>query len=124
VSSVAIGERFARAVAAQDADAVKDLLAPDVSFRALTPSRCWEGDDADSVVDEVILGTWFPPERAITRVLGIDHATVGGVDRVGYRFQATLPEGDRIIEQQAYLRVDGGRISWLRILCSGFVHGE
>ena len=37
-----LGERFARTLAAQDADALKELLAPDVSFRALTPGRFWE----------------------------------------------------------------------------------
>ncbi len=61
---------------------------PEVSFRALTPGRCWESDDADAVVDDVILGTWFSPERSITRILKIDCSTVGTVDRVGYRFQA------------------------------------
>ena len=111
-------------MAAQDAAALKQLLAPRVSFRALTPGRCWESDDADAVVDEVILGTWFSPERSITRILKVDCATVGTVDRVGYRFQARLPDGDFIIEQQAYLRAENDKISWLRILCSGFVRDE
>ncbi len=51
-------------------------------------------------------------------------ATVGPVDRVGYRFQAKLPDGDFIIEQQAYFRAENDKISWLQILCSGFVHDE
>ncbi len=99
-----LGERFARTVAAQDADALKELLAPKVSFRALTPGRYWESDDADAVVDDVILGTWFSPERSITRILKLDCATVGTVERVGYRFQVKLPDGDFIVEQQAYLK--------------------
>lgn len=119
-----LGVRFAQTVAAQDAAALKQLLAPRVSFRALTPGRCWESDDADAVVDEVILGTWFSPERSITRILKVDCATVGTVDRVGYCFQARLPDGDFIIEQQAYLRAENDKISWLRILCSGYVRDE
>ena len=119
-----LGERFARTVAAQDADALKELLAPDVSFRALTPARCWEGDDADEVVDDVILGTWFSPERSITAILRVDSATVGAVDHVAYRFRAALPDGDFIIEQQAYLRTEDDKIRWLRILCTGFVRDE
>jgi hypothetical protein len=119
-----LGERFARTVATQDADALKALLAPDVSFRALTPGRCWEGDDADAVVDDVILGTWFAPERSITAILRVDCATVGDVDHVAYRFRATLPDGEFVIEQQAYFRTDDDRISWLRILCTGFVRDE
>ncbi len=117
-----LGERFARAVAAQDAGALKDLLAPHVQFQALTPSRYWENDDAEAVVEEVILGTWFSPERTVTRILDLDSATVGPVERVGYRFLAQLPDGEFIIEQQAYLRAEKGNIIELRILCSGFVH--
>ncbi len=123
-----LGEHFAQAVAAQDADALKKLLAPNVSFRALTPGRFWESDDADAVVDDVILGTWFSPDRSITRILKVDGATIGTVDqierveRVGYRFQAKLPDGDFIIEQQAYFQAENETITWLRILCSGFLH--
>jgi hypothetical protein len=119
-----LGQRFARTVAAQDPDALKELFAPRVSFRALTPGRYWESDDADAVVDDVILGTWFSPEHAITRILQIDRATVGTVERVGYRFRLSLPDGGFIVEQQAYLRFENDKISWLRILCSGFVHDE
>lgn len=117
-----LGKRFARSVAAQDADTLKELLAPNVSFRALTPGRCWEGDRADAVVDHVILGTWFTAERKITRILNLDRAPVGDLERVGYRFQVMFPDGEFIIEQQAYLRAENDKISWLHILCSGFVH--
>src|SRR4249919_2905365 len=79
-----LGERFARTLAAQDAVALKALLAPHLSFKALTPGRCWEGDDADEIVDDVILGTWFPPERSITGILSIDRGAVGAVDHVAY----------------------------------------
>ncbi|MGH9054953.1 MAG: hypothetical protein ACRDYY_03690 [Acidimicrobiales bacterium] len=119
-----LGERFARTVAAQDGDTLKELLAPRVNFRALTPGRCWESNDADAVVDDVILGTWFPPDRAITRILAVERAAVGTVERVGYRFQAALPDGDFVIEQQAYFRTENEKMSWLRIVCSGFVRDE
>ena len=119
-----ISERFVRSVAAKDSAALKELLAPAVDFRALTPGRIWESDRADSVVDDVILGTWFAPDRSITRILSIECAQVGPVRHVGYRFRAALPDGEYLIEQQAYLRIDGDRISWLRVLCSGFVHDE
>jgi hypothetical protein len=118
-----LGERFARTVAAQDAETLKELLAPKVGFRALTPGRTWECDDADTVVD-VILGTWFSADRSITQLIRFECATVGAVGRVGYRFQVKLPDGDFIIEQQAYLRAKDDKISWLRILCSGFHHDE
>jgi hypothetical protein len=119
-----VGERFVRSVAAKDSAALKELLAPAVNFRALTPGRAWESDRADSVVDDVILGTWFAPDRSVTQILAIECGRVGPVDHVGYRFRATLPDGEYVIEQQAYLRTEGGRIYWLRVLCSGFVHDE
>lgn len=118
-----LSERFARTVAAQDAEALRELLEPKVRFRALTPSRYWESDDADAAVD-VMLGTWFSSDCSITRILRVDHARVGRVDRVGYRFQVKCPDGDFIVEQQAYLRTESDKISSLRILCSGFVHDE
>src|SRR5690349_3472920 len=52
-----LGERFARAVAAKDHTAVRDVLAPDVDFRALTPGRAWEGAGPDAVVD-TLFGHW------------------------------------------------------------------
>ena len=119
-----LGERFVNAIAAQDAVALKALLAPDVSFRALTPGKSWAGEDADAVVDDVILGKWFPPERSITAILRVDRSTVGTVDHVAYRFRARRPDGDFVIEQQAYLTTKDDRICWLQILCSGFVRDE
>lgn len=116
-----LGERFARTVATQNADALRDLLSPTVRFRALTPGRVWKRDDADAIVDGVILGTWFSPERQITRVLAVDCAEVGSVDRVSYRFEVQLPDGRYVIDQQAYFKTEKGKISWLHILCSGFV---
>lgn len=119
-----LGERFARTVAARDAAGLRELLAPKVSFRALTPGNVWESGDANDVVDRVILGTWFSPQRSINEVLAVESVGLGPIDRVGYRFQVTLPDGEFIVEQQAYFKTEGNRISWLRILCSGFVDGK
>ncbi len=88
-----LGERFANAIAAQDAVALKALLAPDVSF-----------------------GKWFPPERSIIAILRVDRGMVGAVDHVAYRFRARRPDGDFVIEQQAYLKTKDDRICWLQIL--------
>jgi ketosteroid isomerase-like protein len=119
-----LGERLALAIAARDAAALTALLAPDVSFRALTPGKFWEADDAGVVVDDMILGKWFSPERSITAILGVDCNTVGAVDHVAYRFRARRPDGDFLMEQQAYLTTENGRINWLQILCSGYVPDE
>jgi hypothetical protein len=116
-----IGEQFARALAGRNAPALKGLLRPDLDFRAMTPSRFWESADADTVVDEIMFGTWFKAKDRITDVVSIDTADVGSRHRVGYRFKVTRPDGDYLVEQQAYFETEGDRISWLRIMCAGYV---
>jgi hypothetical protein len=116
-----IGERFARALANKDAAALKALLRTDVDFKAMTPGKFWEAHDADMIVDDTILGTWFQPERRITETLAVDTDTLGSMDRVGYRFQVRCPDGEFTIEQQAYYVTDGDKMSWLRIMCTGFL---
>ncbi len=58
-------------MAAQDAAALKELFAPRVNFRALTPGRVWESDDADAVVDEV-------DPRHVVLAGSLDHPGSGG----------------------------------------------
>jgi hypothetical protein len=116
-----VGERFAQALAAKDALELKALLQSDVDFRAMTPGKFWEATDVDVIVDETMLGTWFAPERRITEVVAVQTENVGSLDRVGYRFKVECPDGEFIIEQQAYFETDGDKISWLRIMCSGFL---
>jgi hypothetical protein len=116
-----MGERFARALADKDADGLKALLRSDVDFRALTPGRAWESTDAHAIVDETILGTWFDDTRDIVELLAVDTDSVGDVERVGYRFRIMRPDGEHVLEQQAYLRTEGDEIGWLRIMCTGFL---
>lgn len=61
------------------------------------------------------------PSRSITATLRVDCDTIGNIDHVGYRFRARRPDGEFVIGQQAYLKVEDDRICWLQILCSGFV---
>jgi hypothetical protein len=68
-----------------------------------------------------MLGTWFDPERRITEVLAVDTDSLGPMRRVGYRFLVDRPDGEFTVEQQAYYETDGDRISWLRIMCTGFL---
>ena len=115
-----IGQRFAEALARKDAPGLLDLLDPEVDFRGLTPSRFWEASSATALVDDIILGAWF---EADDRIDALEHVELGSVadrDRVAYLLRVTTPDGTFLVEQQAYYGVDNGRISWLRILCSGF----
>jgi hypothetical protein len=116
-----VGERFAQALADKNAAGLKVLLSPDVDFRAMTPTKFWESNDVDVIVDETILGTWFTPPRRITEVIAIETGSIGSLERVAYRFLIDRPDGRFTIEQQAYCATDGATISWLRLMCSGFL---
>jgi hypothetical protein len=115
-----LGERFVRAVAGKDAAELSGLLSDDIDFQAMTPRRIWEADSAESVVGDVIFGHWFEATDRIDAIEAIDCDTVVDRQRVGYRLRVTNDEGAFAVEQQAYFDVRDGRISWLRIMCSGY----
>jgi hypothetical protein len=114
-----LGTRFATALAAKDSAALTDLLAPDVDFLGLTPRRMWEAHSPAEVLE--VLGTWF---GAQDRIDALDAVTAGqpveDTEHVGYRLTVTTPDGPHTVAQQAYYRTDGGRIAYLRVMCSGF----
>jgi hypothetical protein len=118
--SAGVGEKFARALAAKDAAAMKAVLAPQVEFRALTPNRYWEASGPDEVVDGILLSQWFEDHDRILGVLHIESGGVGARHHVAYRFALECPDGPYQVEQQAYFDTEGGQITWLRVLCSGF----
>lgn len=115
-----VGERLAYAIAAKDPAAVRDLLDPAVDFRGLTPGRTWEADTSDGVVS-VLFGSWFEDSDEIAAVLDVTPGDpVADTERVSYRFALRNDAGDQVAEQQAYYRSTDGRITHLRVLCSGY----
>jgi hypothetical protein len=120
VTTGEVGERFARALSAKDAPTLKSLLAPDVEFRALTPGEAWEASNSTDVVGGTFFSEWFEPHDLITDVLRVESSAVGLRQSVRYRFALTNPDGRCEVEQQAYFDVVDSRISWLRILGSGY----
>lgn len=115
-----IGEDFAKAVAAKDVDAMSALLATDVDFKGLTPSRVWEATGPAGVAS-IFFDSWFEPSDTIEGL--VDVATrddVADTHHVSYRLDLLNDEGEQVAEQQAYFRTTDGRISHLRVLCSGF----
>lgn len=115
-----LGERFARALAAKDAAALRALLSPGIEFRAMTPGRFWESDAADEIVDDIILGTWFTPSDDIVDVIDVATGSVGSRQHVSYRLAIRRAGDDYLVEQHAYLDPAGEAIGWLRIMCSGY----
>jgi hypothetical protein len=113
-----VGERFARALAAKDFDAVRETLTLDLDFRGLTPRAFWEASSPDALIDDV-LTVWFNDDDHIDEIVSIETGTVGDRERVAWRFHGHNGDGPYVVEQQAYYEERDGRIAWLRILCAG-----
>ena len=114
-----IGVAYATALAAKDYEQLRQLLAPEIDFRSLTPNRIWEAGDSDTVIRE-ILQLWFEDSDEIRSLESVQTDVVGDRERVGYRFAVRNPEGDFLVEQQAYFSSRDGKIEWMRVMCSGF----
>jgi hypothetical protein len=119
VGVATLGERFARALAGQDDAALCSLLASPVDFQALTPGRHWQAATAEQVVGEVILGPWFGGAE-IRELCSVTTGQVAGRAHVGYRLRVWRSDREYLVEQQAYYDTDGGQITWMRVLCSGY----
>ena len=117
------GRRFAEALADKRADDLERLLAPDIDFRGLTPGRAWEATGTAQVL-EILLGHWFAPADVIEELVEVDTSTFADRQHVRYQLAGHDAEGPFVVEQQAYYMTDGdpesGRITWMRVLCSGF----
>ena len=114
------GERFARALAAKDGDALCVLLADQVDFQALTPGRHWQASTGRQAVEEIILACWFGAEDDITELCSVAASRVSEREHVAYRVRVRRAGRDYLVEQQAYYRTDGSHITWMRVLCSGY----
>ena len=114
-----IGEEFARALAAKDAGRLRELLHPEVDFRAMTPNRVWEATDPGGVI-EIAFDNWFEDKDVIESLVSVETDVIADRERAGYRFSVRNPDGLHLVEQQAYFTARDGRIDWMRIVCSGF----
>jgi len=114
------GERFARALAVKDADALRAVLADRVDFQALTPGRHWQAESAGQAVQEIILAYWFGEGDDITELCSVAAGRVLDREHVAYRVRVRRSGHDYLVEQQAYYLTDGPRITWMRVLCSGY----
>lgn len=116
--SASVADGFLDAILARDLARVPGLVHPAIDFRAMTPNRVWEADSPATV--EEVLRAWFEhPERHVERVEPIPSASLADTLRVGWRVYGHDANGPFVYEQQAYLREEGGRLVWLRIICSG-----
>lgn len=119
-ATTAVGEAFARALAAGDHDGLRDLLADPIDFEALTPRRHWRATAPRIVVDDIIFGVWFGPADTITELRAVTCGQVADRERVTYRLGVRRGGVDHVVEQHAYFNFDGHRIDWIRMVCSGY----
>ena len=115
-----VGLQFAKALAAKDRQMLLDVLSPEVDFRALTPRKPWESGSAVEVVDQIILGTWFDAGDDIRSLDDVEVGSFADREKLRYQVRVTNADGDWVVEQEAYYTLDGDRIGWLRVLCSGY----
>ena len=106
-SRPAVGERFARALAAKDHDGLVGLLADPVDFEALTPRRHWQTTRRGSswtTSSSVCGSARATPSRSCASV------TCGQVadrERVTYRLAVRRAGHRYVVEQHAYFNFDG-----------------
>ncbi len=114
------GEAFAKALAAKDDAAVRAVTTENVDFRAMTPGRFWEAHTQADLV-EVLFGSWLEPSDEVVSLVSTSTGAVSSRQHVAYRLHLRNADGESLMEQQMYYNATDGRISWARVMCSGFV---
>jgi hypothetical protein len=114
-----LGTDFAHAFAAKDADRIRELVHPEIDFRALTPNRHWEASDQDKLVS-MLFDEWLEDSDEVQGIENVESESFADRERVGYRLAVRCPDGNFLVEQQAYIGERDGKIGWMRVVCSGF----
>ena len=110
---VEIVERLLDALARRDWDGIAACFAPEARLRMLTPGPLREDEGAEAIAER--FRYWFGG-RAGFELREADVEAV--VDRVRVHYRAA---GDgKVTDHTGYLAVEGGRIAWIVMTCSGF----
>jgi hypothetical protein len=121
INNETAGLRFARALAAKDQAVLRQSLAEEIDFQALTPSRHWQATSASKVVEEIVLGAWFEDGDRIQALRSSSDDQVVRRRRLVYQLEVANADGEFLVEQQAYYQCgEDGRITWMRLLCAGY----
>ena len=112
------GRHFVSAIAKGDIHGLKDLFTDDITFTAATPGRTWHTvgwPDTKRALQEV-----FPQNEKISDVGSLEFYTLPGRSSISYILRGSKENFGRFeYEHQAYYQIMDGKISRLRILCSG-----
>jgi hypothetical protein len=121
MTAIEVGTGFAVALGAKDFDAVEKILAHDVDFRALTPNMTWEEHTAKEVVSNV-LNDWFDQNDNIEALCALQVRPIAGPRwLLSYTLLVRNDDGEHLVEHQANFECEDGRITWLRIMCAGYI---
>jgi len=112
------GREFAEALAEKDFSRAAGVLDPQIDFRALTPNRTWQASGPEDVVRSV-LSEWFEDDDELEELISFEAAPFADRERVAWSLRGRNDDGPYVVEQQAYLTAEAGRIVWMRVLCSG-----
>jgi TusA-related sulfurtransferase len=111
-------DRFARAIAAREYVEIFSALARDARFRYLIPPGPGQVDGAADVAAKFL--EWFG-DADVLRIESILVQPLTDRTSLRYRFLLHEQDGWKEVEQQLYVDVDeGGLISSIDLLCSGF----
>ena len=116
-----VAQRFVDAIVAQDREGLLALMAPRVRMRGMAPGRTWDSSDAETLVDEVLLGDFFGPETEITGLTWSSTGHVQDINSASYQLQMRKDGVDLECVQHTFFDVEAGRIHGLHLLCSGFL---
>jgi len=114
-----LGTGFARAFAAKDGDRVRELVHAEIDFKGLTPNQSWEASGADALVS-MLFDDWLEDSDHVEELEQVESDSFADRERVGYRLRVSCPDGNFLVEQQAYIEERDGKIGWMRVVCSGF----
>jgi TusA-related sulfurtransferase len=116
-----IGRQWIEAISTRRFQALSNILATDVAFRALVPRGLREAATPDGAI--AWIERWFGEADDIRLVETAD-GTVADREWFAYRLHVHEPDGWRLVEQQVYATVADGRIQKVDLLCSGFRPAE
>ena len=85
-----LGERFARALVAKDAEALRSILSDPIDFQALTPGRHWQASATRVVLDEIVLGRWFEPGNDIQALESVSTCQLPGRGHLSYLLRVRM----------------------------------
>jgi hypothetical protein len=111
-------ERFLRSLATRDYDGLADCFAPTARMRALVPTRVREEDGPQAIAARY---RFWLDDYDQYQVVATDNERVADREQLRYLIRGVDPkDGPGVLEQFGYATVDGGRITALNLVCSGF----